>query len=195
MSETVTPASVEVPFQISVTDDQIDLLRKKLELATFPDELQDAEWRYGAPLVDIKRLVSRWKDGFDWRAQEAKLNDEVPQFTRDIAVTGHGTLNIHYVHKKSTLETAIPLLFIHGWPGSFIEIRKILPLLVQTSEEGQFPSFHVVAFSLPGYAFSEGPKKSGFTATHYAEIGNKLMLALGYNEYVTQGGDWGRTVS
>ncbi|THU92126.1 alpha/beta-hydrolase [Dendrothele bispora CBS 962.96] len=189
MSETVTPMSVEVPFKISVTDDQIDLLHKKLELVTFPDELQDAEWRYGAPLVDIKRLVARWKDGFDWRVEEAKLNDELPQFTRDIAVGGHGILNIHYVHKT------IPLLFVHGWPDSFIAVRKILPLLVQTSEEGHFPSFHVVAFSLPGYAFSEGPKKSGFTATHYAEIGNKLMLALGYNEYVTQAGDGGRIIT
>jgi len=115
MSNAATTAiAPEVPFKISVADSQIDLLRKKLELATFPDELQDAEWRYGAPLVDIKRLVARWKDGFDWRAEEAKLNEELPQFTREIEVTGHGALNIHYVHKKSTLETAIPLLFVHG---------------------------------------------------------------------------------
>ena len=115
MSSTATTAiAPEVPFKISVADSQIDLLRKKLELATFPDELQDAEWRYGVPLTDIKRLVARWKDGFDWRAEEAKLNEELPQFTREIEVTGHGALNIHYVHKKSTLETAIPLLFVHG---------------------------------------------------------------------------------
>ncbi|KAF5372985.1 hypothetical protein D9758_001448 [Tetrapyrgos nigripes] len=195
MSQPVTATSAEFPFKISVTDAQLELLRKKLDLVTFPDELQDAEWRYGVPLPIMKRLVARWKDGFDWRAEEKKLNDELPQFTRDIEVAVHGNLTIHYVHKKSTLETAIPLLFVHGWPGSFIEVRKILPLLLQTSEDGNFPSFHVVAFSLPGYAFSEAPKKSGFEAKQYGEIGHKLMLALGYNEYVTSGGDWGRIIT
>jgi hypothetical protein len=115
MAETTTTSSTaESPFKISVSDAQLDLLRKKLDLVTFPDELQDSEWRYGVPLVDMKRLVARWKDGFDWRAEEKKLNDELPQFTRDIEVTEHGNLNIHYIHKKSELETAIPLLFVHG---------------------------------------------------------------------------------
>ncbi|KAF5372858.1 hypothetical protein D9758_001447 [Tetrapyrgos nigripes] len=188
-------SGVEIPFKISIPDVELELLRKKLDLVTFPDELQDAEWRYGVPLSDMKRLVARWKDGFDWRAVEKKLNNELPQFTRDIEVAGHGKLTIHYVHKKSTLETAIPLLFVHGWPGSFIEVEKILPSLVETSEDGSFPSFHVVTFSLPGYGFSEGARKPGFAAKQYAEVGNKLMLSLGYNEYVTQGGDLGRAIT
>ncbi|THU96132.1 alpha/beta-hydrolase [Dendrothele bispora CBS 962.96] len=189
-------SSVETPFRISVPDSQLDLLQKKLSLATFPDELENSGWRYGAPLADVKRLVTRWREGYDWRGEEAKLNEELPQFTRDIEVSGgHGKMNIHYVHKRSEVENAIPLLFVHGWPGSFIEVRKILPLLVQASPDGKFPSFHVVAFSLPGYGFSEAPKKPGFTLERYAEIGNKLMLALGYNEYVTQGGDWGAFIT
>jgi len=114
-------------------------------------------------------------------------------FTRDIDVDGFGTLNIHYVHKKSDVADAIPLFFCHGWPGSFYEVRKLLPLLTASSPE--HPSFHVVAFSLPGYGFSEAPRKQGFAATQYAEVGHKLMLALGYNEYVTQGGDWGFIVT
>jgi len=85
------------------------------------------------------------------------------------------------------------LLFVHGWPGSFIEVRKILPLLVQADAE--HPSFHVVALSLPGYGFSEAPKKPGFDIPQFAEVGNKLMLSLGYNEYVTQGGDWGHAIT
>jgi len=100
---------------------------------------------------------------------------------------------VHYVHKKSEVVNAIPLLFVHGWPGSFLEVRKILPLLVEQSPE--HPSFHVVALSLPGYGFSEAPKKQGFEFTQYAEVGNKLMIALGYNEYVTQGGDWGHMIT
>jgi len=183
----------EVPFKISVSDEKITQLKAKLDAVTFPDELEDAGWAYGAPLTDIKRIVARWQNGFDWRAQEKMLNDELPQFTRDINVDGFGTLNIHYVHQKSQVVDAIPLLFVHGWPGSFLEVRKILPLLTAASSE--HPSFNVVAMSLPGYAFSEGPKKKGFAGTQYAEVGNKLMLALGYNEYVTQGGDWGYFVT
>ncbi|THU85245.1 alpha/beta-hydrolase [Dendrothele bispora CBS 962.96] len=186
----------ETPFKISVPDTQLELLRKKLDLVTFPDELEDSEWRYGAPLADIKRLVSRWQKGYDWRAEEAKLNEELPQFTRDIEVSdGHGTLNVHYIHKRSEVEGAIPLLFVHGWPGSFIEVRKILPLLVKASPSKDFPSFHVVALSLPGYGFSEAPKKPGFSPDHYAEVAHKLMIALGYDEYITQGGDWGYAIT
>ncbi|KAK1220537.1 hypothetical protein PQX77_016677 [Marasmius sp. AFHP31] len=195
-------------YKISVPEESLALLRKKLELTSLPDELDDAGWDYGVPLADIKRLVSRWKDGYDWRKQEKALNDELPQFTRDIEVDGFGVLNIHYVHKESETKNAIPLLFVHGWPGSFIEVRKILPLLTSGT-----PSFHVVAIGQPGYGFSEGPKKKGFNTPQYAEagitpshprpiltaiilqLGHKLMLALGYDEYVTQGGDWGYFVT
>ncbi|KAJ7600260.1 Alpha/Beta hydrolase protein [Mycena floridula] len=183
----------EKSFKIAVSDEQLALLRKKLDLHVFPDELEDAGRKYGASLTDIRRLVARWQDGFDWRKEEARLNEELPQFTRNIEVEGHETLNIHYVHQKSQVENAIPLLFVHGWPGSFIEVRKILPLLVKPSSDQ--PAFHVVAFSLPGYGFSQGPSKQGFRSAQYAEVGNKLMLALGYDKYVTQGGDWGSMIT
>ena len=104
----------ETAFTLSVPDDQLDLLRRKLELATFPDELEDANWKYGVPLSDAKRLVERWRNGYDWRKHEKELNDELPMFTRDIDVDGFGTLDIHYVHQKSTVPNAIPLLFCHG---------------------------------------------------------------------------------
>ncbi|KAJ8081542.1 hypothetical protein AAF712_011107 [Marasmius tenuissimus] len=176
-------------FKISISDAQLSLLKQKLELTRLPDEIDDAGWDYGAPLGDIKRLVARWKNGYDWRKHERQLNDELPQFTRDIEVDGHGVLNIHYVYKRSEAKGAIPLFFAHGWPGSIIEVRKILPLL--TAVEDGKPSFDVVAMSLPGYGFSEGTKKKGFDMPKYAEVGHKLMIALGYNEYVVQGGDWG----
>ncbi|KDQ64768.1 hypothetical protein JAAARDRAFT_28408 [Jaapia argillacea MUCL 33604] len=185
MSETL----VEKPFKIAVSDDQIDALQKKLDLTRFPDELDDARRDYGVPLADVQRLVNHWKEGYDWRKHEAKLNEELPQFTTDIQVNGFGSLNIHYVHKRSEVEGAIPLLFVHGWPGSSLEVRKILPLL--TSSSPDHASFHVVAVGLPGFGFSEAPKKKGFRIAQYAEVGNKLMLGLGYTEYVTQGGDWG----
>ncbi|KZP29214.1 alpha/beta-hydrolase [Athelia psychrophila] len=185
--------SSEQTFQIDITSERIALLKQKLSLTVFPDELDDAGRDYGAPLSDIKRLVAYWSDGFDWKAQEAAINADLPQFTRDIEVDGFGKLNIHYVHKKSTVTDAIPLLFVHGWPGNFLEVRKLLPLLTDPSPD--HPSFHVVGFSLPGFGFSEAPSKKGFGTTQYAEVGNKIMLALGYNEYVTQGGDWGHFVT
>ncbi|OJA19659.1 hypothetical protein AZE42_02812 [Rhizopogon vesiculosus] len=181
--------SDEIPFQINVPEEKITTLHAKLDLATFPDELEDAGWKYGAPLADIKRLMKKWRSGYDWRKHEKDLNQELPMFTRDIKVDDFGTLNIHYVHKKSKVVDAIPLLFCHGWPGSFFEVRKILPLLIDPSPE--HPSFHVVAISLPGFGFSEAPRKQGFAAKQYAEVAHKVMLSLGYNEYVTQGGDWG----
>ncbi|KLO16560.1 alpha/beta-hydrolase [Schizopora paradoxa] len=184
--------SVVQPYTISVPDEAIALLKAKLESTRFPDELEDAEWLYGAPLVDIKRLVERWKDGYDWRKHEAELNEELPQFKVDIEVDGFETLNIHFVHKKSNLDSAIPLVFVHGWPGSILEVRKILPLLTAVSPD--HPSFHVVALSLPNFGFSEGTKKKGFGIAQYAEVAHKLMLALGYEQYVAQGGDWGHLV-
>lgn len=102
------------PFKISVSEEKIDLLRRKLDLATFPDEIDEAGWSYGAPLEDIRRLVSYWKDKFDWRAQEAAINADLPQFTQDISVEGFGPLNIHYIHQTSKAADAIPILFLHG---------------------------------------------------------------------------------
>ncbi|KAJ6571798.1 Alpha/Beta hydrolase protein [Mycena capillaripes] len=171
----------ETPFKISIPDEKLKLLRAKLELTTFPDELADAGWEYGVPLADVRRLVNRWMNGYDWKKHESQLNSELPQFTRDIEVEGHGTLTIHYVHKKSDIAQAVPLLFVHGWPGSFLEGRKLLPLLTMGTDD--FPAFHVVILSLPGYGFSEGAHTKGFGIAQYAEVGNKLMLTLGYSEY------------
>ncbi len=106
-------SEVEQPFKVTVPDSDLELLHKKLELVRFPDELEDAGWDYGAPLADIKRLVAYWKDTFDWRKAEARIN-ELPMFTRDIDITSFGTLNIHYIHQKSEVQNAIPLLFVHG---------------------------------------------------------------------------------
>lgn len=180
MSETVK----EQPFTLSVADADLDLLRRKLDLVCFPDELEDAGWDYGVPLAHIKRLVERWRRGYDWRRSEEAIN-KLPMFTRDIHVDGFGTLNIHYVHQRSDAANAIPLLFVHGCefsycsidahllsylsigPGHFLESRKLLPILTANSVDK--PSFHVVALSLPGYGFSEAPKRRGFAGAQYAE--------------------------
>ena len=105
--------SSEQPFKITVSDDALALLKRKLDDTCLPDEVKLAEWAYGVPLADIKRLLNRWKSGYDWRTHERELN-ALPMFTRTIAVDGFGELNVHYVHKRSDVEGAIPLLFVHG---------------------------------------------------------------------------------
>lgn len=101
------------PFTLDVPEADLELLHKKLELARLPDELDGAGWDYGASLADIKRLSEYWKTSFDWRKAERKIN-ELPQFTTDIEVDGFGSLNIHFVHQKSEVANAVPLLFVHG---------------------------------------------------------------------------------
>ncbi|KAH8981702.1 alpha/beta-hydrolase [Lactarius akahatsu] len=182
----------EQPFKIAVSDDALTLLKRKLDDTRLPDEVSATGWAHGAPLADIRRLVSRWRDGYDWRTHERELN-ALPMFTRAVTVEGFGEMNVHYVHQRSAAKGAIPLLFVHGWPGSFLEVTKILPLLTAVSAD--HPSFHVVAPSLPGFAWSEGVLEKGFHAEHYAELFNKLMISLGYSEYVTQGGDWGHLLT
>ena len=178
----------EIPFRLAVPDGDIEQLRKKLALVRFPDELDGAGWDYGSPLADVKRLTEHWRNGFDWRKAEARINT-LPMFTRDIEVDGFGTLNVHYVHQVSKVKGAIPLLFVHGCecyqshrcgylltrlhvstagPGHFLEVRKMLPLLTTGGQDA--PSFHVVAPSLPGFGFSEAPKTPGFKGLQYAEV-------------------------
>ncbi|KUI68478.1 Putative epoxide hydrolase [Cytospora mali] len=185
------------PFKISVPESSIQTIKTKLSLTTFPQEVDMSDsWAYGAPLKDIKRLATYWQDGFDWRAAESQLNEQLPQFTTTISVPdGFGDIDIHFVHQRSDSEDSIPLLFCHGWPGSFLEVVKILPLLTKASGQQDQPSFHVVAPSLPNFGFSGRVAKPGFGPIQYAQVCHALMLQLGYDKYVTQGGDWGYAIT
>lgn len=192
-------------YTVRIADSEIERLRSKLSLASFPDELEGAEWDYGAPLSDVKRLSTYWKDRFDWKKAEYNIN-ELPNRMVTIDIDGFDPLEIHFIHAAGANKAAIPLLFVHGCmcrlfklrdkansayqgPGSFLEVSKLLPLLKQSEQEGG-PSFHVVAPSLPNFGFSSRVKERGFGLGQYAETCHKLMLTLGYDEYVTQGGDW-----
>ena len=174
-------SSIE-PFTVSVPDSELERLATKLSTASFPDELENSEWDYGAPLSHIKRLTTYWKDQFDWRRVESKIN-ELPNYRVQIQAEGFEALNIHFVHQKSNVVDAIPLLFCHGCkcvscplyfhlqvspltsapgPGNFLEVVKLLPLLARPGSGKSTPAFHIVAPSIPGYGFSEGTKKKGF---------------------------------
>ncbi|KAF7175747.1 hypothetical protein CNMCM7691_009754 [Aspergillus felis] len=181
------------PFNINVPDSQLDLLNQKLQTASFPDELDAAGWDLGVPLDEIKRLTAYWRDGFDWRAKEKELNEKLHQFMVSVSVPGFAQLDIHCVHQKSPTPGAIPLLFLHGWPGSFLEAVKLIPLL--TKGDQNQPAFDLVVPSLPNFGFSQGVKQRGFGLAQYAQAMHSLMLNLGYEEYAIQGGDWGSIIA
>ncbi|KAH8664356.1 Alpha/Beta hydrolase protein [Xylariales sp. PMI_506] len=182
------------PFEINIPQAKVDRLKAKLAAADLPeDEIEGAGWGYGAPLGDIKRIAKYWQDEFDWRKAEAELN-QMPQFTTTIEVDGYAPFELHFVHAKSPNPGAIPLLFCHGWPGSFDEVAKMLPLLLDGSEG--HPSFDVVAPSMPNFGFSGRVSGPGFGARETAEAFHKLMVdVLGYPQYVTQGGDIGYSIT
>ncbi|KAI1342611.1 microsomal epoxide hydrolase [Xylariaceae sp. FL0016] len=176
------------PFQIAIPDVALADLQTRLRNTRFPDELSAGGWDLGSPLEDVKRLASHWAERFDWRAAEAALN-KLPQFTTRLGADGFAPFSVHFVHARSTRADAIPLLFVHGWPGSFYEGTKLIEPLTQPGE-GQ-PAFHVVVPSIPNFGFSEGPKERGFSVDQHGDVLHQLMLRLGYDQYVTQGGDWG----
>lgn len=101
------------PYTFAIPEEKLEQLKQKLSLATFPDELDEASWNYGSPLVEIKRVAKYWQEKFDLKNLESEIN-KLPNFNTSINVDGFGSLNIHFVHQKSDVEKAIPLLFVHG---------------------------------------------------------------------------------
>ncbi len=149
----------------------------------FPSEIEGSGWDYGTNLAYLRELVTYWRTTFDWRAQERKLN-QLPQFKTQIE-----GLDLHFIHKKSSRADAVPLVFVHGWPGSIVEVTKIIGPLTEPPP-GEV-AFHVVAISLPGYGFSDKPKQGGVSNRRIAGMIAQLMARLGYQRYGAQGGDWG----
>jgi len=186
------PASNDaiVRFRINVSDTTLKDLNERLARTRFPSEIEQSGWEYGTNLAYLKELVTYWRTKYDWRAQERKLN-QLPQYTTTI----DGVV-IHFVHQRSSQANAIPLVMIHGWPGSFFEFTKVIgPLTEPTAFGGPAAdAFHVVAISLPGYGFSGKPRSPGYSPARIARIVAQLMARLGYTRYGAQGGDWGASI-
>ena len=190
MKQAAVGAEVK-PFRIDVPQAEIDDLRQRLAMTRWPDELPGVGWSYGAPLAYVKELVEHWATRYDWRNWEARLN-ELPQFTTSI-----DGQNIHFVHLRSREPHAVPLLISHGWPGSVVELVKIIEPLADPRRFGSDPgiAFHVVAPSIPGYGFSGPTNEAGWDVKRIASAFAELMRRLGYDRYGTQGGDWGSVIS
>ncbi|KAG9755957.1 alpha/beta-hydrolase, partial [Aureobasidium melanogenum] len=127
-------------YRINIDESRLEDLRKRLDLATFPTEIEDAGWAYGSPLADVKRLTSYWRNEYDWRKVEVQLN-ELPNFETTVTVDGFEDIELHFLHQPSSAPDAVPLLFVHGWPGSYLEVSKMLAAL---STSANSVSFHVV---------------------------------------------------
>jgi pimeloyl-ACP methyl ester carboxylesterase len=176
-----------VPFKIDVPEAVLTDLKERLARTRFPDEIEKSDWDYGTNLTYLKDLVTYWRTTFDWREQERRLN-RMPQFKTTI-----DGIDLHFVHQRASRADATPLVFIHGWPGSIVEVTKIIGPLTDPVAHGGRPedAFHVVAISLPGYGFSGKPRQPGYSNRRIAGAIAQLMPRLGYTRYAAQGGDWG----
>jgi len=178
------------PFHIRVGDSVLVDLRERLARTRWPDALPGSGWDYGTDLAYARELCEYWREKFDWRSQEAALN-AFPNFRTEI-----DGQNVHFIHVRSPVDDALPLVLIHGWPGSVYEFVKAIGPLVDPEAHGgsRRDAFHVVCPSLPGYGFSGPTREPGWHPRRIAQAFAELMKRLGYARYGVQGGDWGSTV-
>ena len=174
------------PFRIEIPPADLDHLHQRLATARWPGELPGVGWTRGVPLEYLTELADHWRDGYDWPAEQARLN-WYPQFTTEI-----DGQRIHFLHVRSDRPDATPLLITHGFPSSVAEFLHLIEPLVDPTDG---PAFHVVAPSLPGYAFSTPLSATGWTMARTARAWVELMRRLGYQRYGVHGGDIGGGVS
>jgi pimeloyl-ACP methyl ester carboxylesterase len=172
-------------FKVKIEQDILEDLKTRIEKTRWPDEIAGSNWNYGASLNYMKELSDYWLNDFDWRKTEAEIN----QYDNYIAeIDGY---NVHFLHIKGKSENSVPIIITHGWPGSFLEMMKLIPLLTKNAE----CSFDVVIPSLLGFGFSDKLTHTGCNVSLMADIWFKLMQELGYKKFGVQGGDFGAGVS
>jgi len=176
-------------FRIEVPDDVLDDLRARLARTRWPEAECVGDWSQGIPLAYTRDLADYWANKYDWRSREAALN-RFDQFITEI-----DGLDIHFIHQRSPHDDAFPLVITHGWPGSIVEFHKVIEPLTNPASGSAEDAFHVVCPSLPGYGFSGKPNRTGWGVEKIAEAWEPLMLALGYDRYGAQGGDWGAAMT
>lgn len=178
-------------FRLDVPQRELDDLGERLARVRWPDELPGVGWTYGIPLERMRSLVEYWRDGYDWRAAEARLNSW-PQFTTTV-----DGARVHFAHLRSPEPDATPLLMTHGWPGSIVEFQEVADLLTDPRAHGGDPAdaFHLVLPGIPGFGLSGPTAETGWEFKRVARAFGTLMEQLGYRSYGVQGGDWGAAIS
>jgi pimeloyl-ACP methyl ester carboxylesterase len=179
------------PFRIRVPDEAIADLRRRIAATRWPPRETVNDRSQGVQLAKIQPLVHYWGTDYDWRKVETQLN-ALPQF-----MTRIDGLDIHFIHVRSRHPNALPMIITHGWPGSILELVKVIgPLTDPTAHGGRAEdAFDLVLPSMPGYSFSGKPQATGWGPERMARAWAELMGRLGYKRYVSQGGDWGSVVS
>lgn len=172
------------PYEIAVPDDVLDNLRHRLRRARWPEQVPGPPWQLGTDRGYLEELVDYWTSDFDWRRIEAELN-RFDHYTTE--VDGQ---RIHFVHQRAASDEALPIVLLSGWPSTFAEFAKVVPLLTAGA-----PPFHIVAPSLPGFGFSGPTSVTGWTPRRIAGALAEIMRSLGYERYGAHGGDWGAMVS
>jgi epoxide hydrolase len=179
------------PFKVSVPQSAIDDLKRRLASTRWPERETVGDWSQGVPLRKAQALIAYWREKYNWRRFEARLN-AFPQYRTQI-----DGLGVHFIHVRSPHRNALPIILTHGWPGSFVEFMEIIgPLSDPTRYGGRAEdAFDVVVPSLPGFAFSDKPAETGWDVNRIARAWATLMERLGYDRWVAQGGDWGSGVT
>src|SRR4051812_43307848 len=190
-SEEAADSTTIRPFRVSVPEEELIELRRRINATRWPDRETVTDQSQGVQLATVQALARYWATGYDWRKCQARLN-ALPQFITEI-----DGLDIHFIHVRSQHEDALPVIVTHGWPGSPIEQLKIIDPLTNPTAHGASPSdaFHVVIPSMPGYGYSGKPTTAGWDSVRIARAWVVLMKRLGYTKFVAQGGDWGAVVT
>ena len=187
-AETKTNDTTIRPFKLQVPDSVLTDLNRRLADTRWPDQLPGTSWEYGADIKKVRELATYWQTQYNWRKHEARIN-QFHQYTTEI-----DGQQIHFIHERSPRPDAIPLLLIHGWPGSILEFLELVePLTRPTGRDT--PAFDVVIPSLPGFGFSGPTTARGWSPERMAKAFTVLMERLGYPHYGIQGGDWGAAVA
>ncbi|HEY1294455.1 MAG TPA: epoxide hydrolase [Chloroflexota bacterium] len=189
--QALTVDTIVQPFQIHILDRDIDDLRERLARTRWPDEIPNQSWSRGVPLAYARELAEYWRNGYDWRTHETRLN-AIPQFTTTIEGQ-----TIHFLHVRSPEPGALPLVLGHGWPGSVAEFLDVIGPLSHPRMHGGDPAdaFHVVIPSLPGFGYSTPLHEPGWDNRRTAGALAELMHRLGYERYGAQGGDLGALIA
>ena len=178
-------------FRIDIPQAELDDLRDRLARTRWPDQLPEVGWDYGIALDDVRELASYWRSGYDWRVHERQLNS-FPQFTT--VIDGQ---RVHFLHVRSAVPGALPVIMTHGWPGSVVEFMEIIGPLTDPGAHDGDPgdAFDLVVPSIPGFGFSGPTGSPGWNVPRVARAWDELMRRLGYQRYGAQGGDWGSGIS
>jgi epoxide hydrolase len=192
-AQIVLPAATKdaTPFKAHVPQAALDDLKRRLASTRWPGRETVSDWSQGVPLQKAQALVAYWRDKYDWRRFEARIN-AFPQYRTQIDGVG-----IHFIHVRSPHQNALPIILTHGWPGSVVEFMEVIGPLSDPTRYGERAedAFHVVVPSLPGFAFSDKPADTGWDVDRIARAWATLMARLGYERWVAQGGDWGAGVT